>query len=191
VGGRAGWGNLTGPFLFLAPPSPGLNQSRPSHPQEPLLGWDEIAPVLTLRQAAEQARTSRSSLHRDVQRGVISVTRDESGKILICPSEVARVYGSGRPSQPSHPKTAAQGQNGTAHLKARDAETAALQAQVEALRELVSRLDRDKEDLKRGMEDLRQERDRWASQAEAAQRLLLAPPKPEPKRGWWPWSKPL
>jgi hypothetical protein len=152
--------------------------------------------VLTLRQAAVQAKTSRSSLHRDVQRGRISVTRGESGQILIDPSELARVYGSGRssqPSQPSHAKPSSQGQDGTGRPKTLDAETAALtaalQAKVEALEGLVSRLDRDKEDLKRLMEDLRQDRDSWRGQAE---RLALAPPPPSPspappRRSWWPW----
>src|SRR4051812_41539936 len=72
------------PALLPALSSPGLNPSQPSHPRSPLrAGMRQV--MLTLRQAAEQAKPSRSSLHRDIQRGVISVTRTESGQILIDP----------------------------------------------------------------------------------------------------------
>jgi hypothetical protein len=129
---------------------------------------------LSLREAARRAGISRSTLHRAVQAGTISVTRTESKAILVDPSELARAFPpkpSPEPAQgqtTSHPK----GHEGMA-LDHRDVALARAEARLEALTQVV--------------EDLKVDRDAWRSQAER-----LALPKPEPARTWWwPWSRPL
>src|SRR4051812_23268744 len=122
-------------------------------------------PKLTgpLREAAEQAGTSKSSIFRAIKSGRLSATRDDQGGIQIDPAELARVY----PPRPTQERTgtASPGnrgtdasEGGTDELRVRNA---ALEAEVRLLREMA--------------ENLRAERDRWAAQAE---RLALSGPQP-------------
>jgi hypothetical protein len=142
--------------------------------------------MLNLREAAEQAGTSKSSIFRAIKSGRLSATRDDQGGVQIDPAELARVYPP-RPSGPDHAGTASPGNRGTDEkpggtdeLRVRNA---ALEAEVRLLREMA--------------ENLRAERDRWAAQAE---RLALSPPQPvravpaqvtpvQLQRGWWPWRR--
>jgi hypothetical protein len=141
--------------------------------------------MLNLREAAEQAGTSKSSIFRAIKSGRLSATRDDFGGIQIDPAELARAF----PPKPSPPERAGtipagnhgtdtkqDGTGGTEDLRVRNA---ALEAEVRLLRELA--------------DNMRAERDRWAAQAE---RLALAPPQPPalqpaapPSRGWWPWRR--
>jgi len=61
----------------------------------------------------------------------------------------------------------------------------AAEADVQTLKELVSRLDRDKQDLK-------SDRDAWKTQAESAQHLLTTSkesPTERQRRSWWPFRR--
>src|SRR3954468_25092572 len=131
--------------------------------------------MLTLVEAARQASTSKSALHRAIQRGHISVSRTETGSIRIDPSELARFISS-RSSQPSHPRRESLGGDGTDHPVVRDATVAALEREIGVLRQVI-------DDLKMQRDDLKSERDKWSAQAE---RLVLAGP---PRRSWWPWRR--
>jgi len=127
---------------------------------------------LSLREAARRAGISRSTLHRAVQRGQISVTRTEAKAILVDPAELARVFPPRPAPEPSQGQ--AQGQVKD-HPKGHDGVALArAEARLEALTQVV--------------EDLRRDRDRWAGIAEQSQRLLMAPKPVAP--WWWPFRSP-
>jgi excisionase family DNA binding protein len=138
--------------------------------------------TLSIRDAARQVGVSRSAIFRAIRSGKISAPRKENGDYAIDTSELFRVFEPKpmeqrdtdglRPTGPSEQGSETAGTTVTAV-------TAALKAEVEALKELVRRLDKDKEDLKA-------ERDRWAHQAE---RLALAAPAGKAARPWWPWKR--
>jgi hypothetical protein len=126
--------------------------------------------MLNLREAAEQAGTSKSSIFRAIKSGRLSATRDDQGGVQIDPAELMRAYPP-KPQTPERGGTASPGNRGTGErhdgtdeLRVRNA---ALETEVRLLREMA--------------ETLKAERDRWAAQAE---RLALAPPQ---RRSWWPW----
>ena len=141
--------------------------------------------TLSLREAAEQTGTSKSTIFRAIRAGRLSADRDDDGNFAIQPSELFRVY-------PPKSETVAleraqkrdEGQDaitfGTVELRVRTAE---LEGEIKALRLLLETA------LKRE-DDIKAERDRWAAQAE---RLALAPPQAvatQPaRRGWWPWRR--
>jgi hypothetical protein len=147
--------------------------------------------MLNLREAAELAGTTKSSIWRAIRSGRLSCTKDEFGGVHIDPAEIARVYPP-KPPKPERlgPEQAAQ--SATDELRMRNA---ALEAQINLFREMV--------------DSLKAERDRWAAQAE---RLALSPPSPiitpppakEPaaesprrsvptvivsRRSWWPFRR--
>src|SRR5919202_175787 len=59
-------------------------------------------PMLNLREAAEQAGTSKSSIFRAIKSGRLSATRDDFGGVQIDPAELARAF----PPKPSPPERA-------------------------------------------------------------------------------------
>ena len=131
---------------------------------------------LSIRDAARQVGVSRSAIFRAIRSGKISAPRKENGDYAIDASELFRVF-EPKPSEQRDPdETRLTRQSEQGPETAETAVTSALKAEIDALKELVRRLDKDKEDLK-------VERDRWAQQAE---RLALAGP---PRRGWWPWTR--
>ncbi len=158
-------------------------------------------PALSIRDAARQAGVSRSSILRAIQSGRMSAPRKDDGGYAIDPAELFRVF---EPKPAGQGDTTGPGPAGQTGQGAEPAETAgtddraALEAQIQALKELVRRLDTDKQDMARRFdqdkEDLKADRDAWKHQAE---RLLLAapvaaPPPVAPKvepRGWWPWRR--
>jgi GrpB-like predicted nucleotidyltransferase (UPF0157 family) len=50
-------------------------------------------PQVTVRTAAKLARRNRSTLTRMIERGRLSATRDDSGRYLVDPAELERVFG--------------------------------------------------------------------------------------------------
>src|SRR5215208_6285882 len=111
--------------------------------------------MLNLREAAELAGTTKSSIWRAIRSGRLSCTKDEFGGVQIDPAEIARVY----PPKPPRPERVAPeqaAQSGSDELRMRNA---ALEAEVRLLREMA--------------DSLKAERDRWAAQAE---RLALSAP---------------
>jgi hypothetical protein len=121
---------------------------------------------LSIRDAARQVGVSRSAIFRAIRSGKISAPRKENGDYAIDVSELFRVFEPKPPEQRDADEARPTRQSEQGPETAETAVTATLKAEIEALRELVRRLDKDKEDLKG-------ERDRWAQQAE---RLALAPP---------------
>ena len=114
-------------------------------------------------------------------------TRTDLGSYQIDPAELARVYPFPAPTVAAGATVAATGPS--VHHATPDATgetpgvTAALEAQIAGLRE-VSEL------LRRQLDDVRDDRDRWRSQAE---RLALAAPvtTPAPTTAARPWWKRL
>jgi hypothetical protein len=139
--------------------------------------------MLSLREAAEMAGTTKSSIWRAIKSGRLSCTRDEFGGVQIDPAEVARAYPP-KPPKPERLGSEQAAQSGSDELRMRNA---ALEAEVRLLREMA--------------DSLKAERDRWAAQAE---RLAISAPaavpqneprplttpriRPEP-RGWRPWRR--
>src|SRR4051794_12029256 len=132
--------------------------------------------MLSLREAARDAGTSKSSLHRAIRAGRLSATRTETGELRIDPSELARAYP--RPSQAVRAGPEPLGHDGMASGAPgapRDAAIAALETEVRLLRQML-------DDMRAERADLKADRDGWKGQAE---RLALAPPR----RAWWLWRR--
>lgn len=139
----------------------------------------ETMATLSLGQAAKLAGIGKTTLTRAIKAGRISAQRLDDGSYRIDPSELARVY----PVTLAPPETVlATGDVVRHETPERDtqdtpetlAKLAALDAQIEGLKEIVRRLD----DQAR---DLREDRDQWRGQAEAATRLLTD----QRQRPWW------
>jgi lambda repressor-like predicted transcriptional regulator len=122
----------------------------------------------SLREAAEAAGLSKSSIHRAVARGRLSAARLEGGAFEIDPSELARAF------PPRRVRDGQLGRHGTAAETAETAGTRVTLARLEAENvSLKTLLDAEK---RRG-EELRSERDEWRDQAK---RLALPAPVPAP-----------
>src|SRR5215212_6896651 len=140
-------------------------------------------PTLSIRDAARQAGFSRSSILRAIQSGRMSAPSKDDGGYAIDPAELFRVFEPRPTRQRDETGPEGLGQTGQgaeplgpgAGTPVTDARAAALEAEIQALKELVRRLDMDKQELIRRFDqdkqDLKAERDRWAAQAE---RLALA-----------------
>lgn len=138
---------------------------------------------LSLRQAATEAGTSKSTILRAIQSGRLSAARTDDGGYSIDPAELFRVY-------PPKSDAVASDQSahrgvvqdapaaGTADATEVRVRNAQLEAQIKALEAILD------VERKRG-EELRAERDRWATQAE---RLALEGPAGG-RRGWWPFRR--
>jgi excisionase family DNA binding protein len=134
----------------------------------------------SLRQAAHQAGTSKSTILRAIQSGRLSATRTDGGGYAINPAELFRVYPPKSEAVPTDQgPNNGMGQNATASGMTEITELRVRYAQVEAaFNGLKAVLDIEK---RRG-EELRQERDRWATQAE---RLALPAPQRRPRLFRW------
>ncbi len=142
---------------------------------------------LSLREAAQLAKTSKSTILRAIQSGRLSATRTDDGGYSIDPAELCRVYPP-RPDAPdqSADQSAGQGATGLSdaatELRIRNAQ---LEAGFNALKAIL-------EAEKKHLEEIREDRDRWAAQAE---RLALPAPDGAPKaqaqslikRGFFGW----
>ena len=137
----------------------------------------------SLRQAAQQAGTSKSTILRAIQSGRLSATRTDDGGYSINPAELFRVYPPKPEAVPTEQRADnGMGQNATVSATTEITDLRIRYAQVEAeFNGLKAVLDIEK---RRG-EELRQERDRWATQAE---RLALPAP-PQQRRGLLAWIK--
>ena len=127
--------------------------------------------MLSLREAATAAGVSKSTIQRAIKSGRLSASRTDDGGYSIDPAELHRVYPARNGDDAA--RTDAVGQDATPPATAA---TAALDAEIASLRELLRRADRE-------IDDLRSDRDAWRSQAENSQRLLVdARPA---RRGWF------
>jgi excisionase family DNA binding protein len=125
---------------------------------------------LSLREAAQQAKTSKSTILRAIQSGRLSAARTDDGGYSIDPAELCRVY----PPRPD-PEPSADGAGGAqgstvdaaTELRIRNAQ---LEAGFNALKAIL-------EAEKKHLDEVREDRDRWAAQAER-----LALPAPDASR---------
>ncbi len=142
--------------------------------------------MLTLGEAARLTGLGKTTLARAIKAGRLSAARTELGSYQIDPAELARVYPFPAPAPaPMGSTDATVAATGTrAHHATPNAmgeapgATAALHAQIAGLLEVG-------ELLRRQLDDVRDDRDRWRSQAE---RLVLAAPMTTPapvSRPWW------
>lgn len=115
--------------------------------------------TFSLRQAAEEAGVSKSTIFRAIKAGRLSAARTDDGGFAIDPAELFRIY-TRRSVQ--RPENVALGQDATGMTPA---VAALLEEQIKALRETVRRLDEQ-------VLDLKEDRDRWRTNAEVTQRLL-------------------
>jgi excisionase family DNA binding protein len=129
---------------------------------------------LSLREAAQETGTSKSTILRAIQAGRLSASRTDDGGYAIDPAELFRVYDPNRRNATQQTAHRTKGQDAppadddaTPTLKIQNAQ---LKAELEAARKLLEAEGR------RG-EELREDRDRWHAQAE---RLSLTGPSTSP-----------
>lgn len=132
---------------------------------------------LSLRQAADHAGVSKSTILRAIQKGRLSATRNDDGGYCIDPAELNRVYPAQRAATP---RTDATGQDAPALGPDATAENAALKAQIDGLNAQLAL-------MREQVDDLKSQRDGWQSQAETAlRRLENHSPR---QNGFWGWLK--
>jgi excisionase family DNA binding protein len=138
--------------------------------------------MVTLGEAARLTGLGKTTLARAIKAGRLSATRTDLGSYQIDPAELARVYPFPAPTGATAAATGPLVHHATPNApqtgETPDA-TLALEAQIAGLR--VSEL------LRRQLDDVREDRDRWRGQAErlalTAPVMTLAPvtaPRP-----WW------
>lgn len=138
--------------------------------------------MLTMGQAAKEAATSKATISRAISTGRLSATRNDKGGWDIQPAELFRVFprnpvtgsGNGDMKQTVTPQSTHPGTPETA------IENASLKAEIEGLRAMVQQ-------LRDHLDDLKHQRDGWADQAKAAQRVLVDM-RPV-RRGWFGLGK--
>jgi excisionase family DNA binding protein len=147
--------------------------------------------TLSLREAAEQAGVSKSTIFRAIKSGRMSAAKDDDGNFLIDPAELFRVYPPKAAGEeiarnvPTQAETRTMGQDTTVseaiELRIRNAE---LEAQLNALKQIL-------EIEKERAQEFKAERDKWAAAMEASQRQIthLAEKQTEKRSGWWPFRK--
>jgi excisionase family DNA binding protein len=129
---------------------------------------------LSLREAAQQAGTSKSTILRAVKAGRLSAARTDDGGYSIDPAELFRVYPPESRATKLDPATARSvGQDAPADATCDMTElrirNAALEAELNALKEILT-------GERRRAEEIREDRERWHTQAERL--ALIAPTKP-------------
>jgi hypothetical protein len=127
-------------------------------------GTERIMTTFSLKQAADEAGVSKSTVFRAIRAGRLSAARTDDGGFVIDPAELFRVYPPKAGNDVQHVPAARQTTAVDTDLRIRNA---ALEAEIKVLRERA--------------DELRQERDRWAAQAER-----LALPKPAASAGATP-----
>lgn len=115
----------------------------------------------SISEAARLTGKARSTLHRHLKNGKLSKSTGGDGEPVIDTAELIRVYGPLQ--QQRHADDVAIGQRETPE---KDTLDRALRAEVEALRQ--EKLER----LEAELEELREQRDAWKTQAERLSRAL-------------------
>jgi excisionase family DNA binding protein len=115
----------------------------------------------TLATAAKATGLNKSTVLRAIKSGKISAVKDEHGEWQIDPAELHRVY----PPVADAPRRTSAEQR---HATLGQADAAALrEAQIASLKDVAAL-------MREQLEDVRNDRDAWRSQAECNQRLLTA-----------------
>jgi excisionase family DNA binding protein len=132
--------------------------------------------IFTLRTAAQHTGTSKSTILRAIKSGRLSATRLEDGSYEIDAAELERVYPAQRMKQRGTDAMEHHAPDGSGECTthAPDATAAALEAEIQGLREILRRADA-------ATDELRQDRDKWRTMAENQQRLL----SDQRPRSWW------
>jgi excisionase family DNA binding protein len=150
--------------------------------------------TFSLREAAEQAGASKSTIFRAIKAGRLSATRDHDGNFAIDPAELFRVYPPrSSATVPAQLETRSERLDATPSSNnekpaGTDFEKRLQQVRAQAEFEARAKLAEERlADLKQQLDELKGQRDKWQEQAE---RLALAPPAVEKKTaGWWPWKR--
>jgi excisionase family DNA binding protein len=131
--------------------------------------------MITLGEAARQTGLGKTTVARAIKAGRLSATRTATGSYDIDPAELARCYpfkAATEATEGTDATVAATGPVLWVHRTSGTPEAtvaaAALEAQIVGLRE-ISNL------LQRQLDEVREDRERWRSQAEAVQRLITGP----------------
>ena len=116
--------------------------------------------MITITEASDATRVSKSTILRNIKAGRISASRNDAGAFMIDPAELARVF----PDASRRDSPASQ----DAAPEAADVALARLTAELEGERRLSA--------------ELREDRDQWRDQA---RRLAIAgpPAAPAPRQG--------
>jgi excisionase family DNA binding protein len=147
--------------------------------------------MITLGEAARLTGLGKTTVARAIKAGRLSATRTATGSYEIDPAELARCYPLKAATEATDATVAATGPVLWVHRTSAKAEaagaTAALEAQVAGLRAINDLLGRQ-------LDEVREDRERWRTQAEAVQRLITGPAERhrtsqvetgQARRPWW------
>jgi len=151
--------------------------------------------MLTLGEAARHCGVPKSTISRAIKSGRLSAGRADDGSYSIDPAELFRVYPMKSEEEVAATDATEEQDSGVAQsatpnsapdateLRIRNAE---LEAQIKGLQTIV-------EMERQRAEELKAERDRWASALEASQRQLThvteKQAEAEKRSGWWPFRR--
>jgi hypothetical protein len=110
---------------------------------------------LSLREAAQQAGTSKSTILRAIQSGRLSASKNDVGGYNIDPAELFRVFPAKRkigPAERSNNDALGHGAPANETVATEAGQVAALEVQIKLLREMV--------------DEIKSQRDGWQQQAE-------------------------
>ncbi len=140
---------------------------------------------MNIHQAAKAVGVARSTLYRDIQDGKVSVGKDGRGKPYVDVSELERAYGS-----VTLPDTSETVPNGQSDTPQKDKKDSALQGEFDLLREQITLLKDERDDLRRRLDEETEER--RMTQAKLTALLTYerekAPEKPVEGRFTRAWS---
>jgi hypothetical protein len=131
--------------------------------------------ALTAREAGERVGKTRQAIIKAIRKGTLSAEKDVAGEWRIEPAELFRVY----------PAVPAVHNNEPITRLSRD--TAGLRRELEIRDEKITSLEQRLAAVEADKADLREDRDRWRTQAEQA-RLLTDQRPVARRRKWWPWG---
>ncbi len=131
--------------------------------------------TLSLREAAEQAGTSKSTIFRAIKAGRLSATKTDDGDFAIDPAELFRVY------QPKTSTVAPERSTGQGAGHGATANEAGGAAPELALR--LALAEAELRAMKEMLAELRQSRDDWRSRAERMVATWRGRPRREPDVG--------
>ena len=140
--------------------------------------------LVGLKRASELTGKNQSTIHRAMKAGRLSFTTSEAGERLIDTAELHRVF-------PIKPPEDAHGRNDAPELQSNVVQLAELRLKLSLESQKISMLEARIAELEEIKADLREDRDRWRTQAEQSTRLLTDQgPKNEadadsPKKGFF------
>jgi excisionase family DNA binding protein len=148
--------------------------------------------MITLGEAARLTGLGKTTVSRAIKAGRLSAARTAIGSYEIDPAELARCYPFKAAAEATDATVAATGPVLWVHRTGAKPEatgaTAALETQIAGLREIGDL-------LRRQLDEVREDRERWRSQAEAVQRLITGPEERDRRRSqteagqdrrpWW------